>query len=66
MLCAKYRQIDDVHREIGTVHALQHRLGHSDVTVTLKVYGHLFAEMEADDVEEAADIIYKAADGGSS
>jgi hypothetical protein len=32
--------------------------------VTLGIYGHLFTEMEADDVQDAADQIYRA--GGSS
>jgi integrase len=43
---------------------VQHRLGHSDISVTLGIYGHLFTEMEADDVQDAADQIYRA--GGSS
>jgi integrase len=42
---------------------IQHRLGHSDITVTLGTYGHLFTEMEADDVEDAAEMIYKAIGG---
>ncbi len=44
---------------------VQHRLGHSDITVTLGTYGHLFSAMEADDVQEAADQIYQQAIGGS-
>ena len=38
---------------------VQHRLGHSDISVTLGTYGHLFTEMEADDVQQAADMIYR-------
>ena len=44
---------------------VQHRLGHSDITVTLGTYGHLFTAMETDDVEEAAEAIYKTAEGAS-
>jgi integrase len=42
---------------------IQHRLGHSKIEVTLGIYGHLFSAMEADDVEDAAEMIYKAAGG---
>jgi integrase len=38
---------------------VQHRLGHSDISITLGVYGHLFTEMEAEDVQQAADMIYR-------
>ncbi len=42
---------------------IQHRLGHSKIEVTLGTYGHLFSSMEADDVQDAADMIYKTAGG---
>jgi integrase len=44
---------------------IQHRLGHSKIEVTLGTYGHLFSAMEADDVEDAANGIYLAAERGT-
>jgi len=43
---------------------VQHRLGHAKASTTLDHYGHLFAAMEQTDVDEAADLIYGAAQGG--
>jgi integrase len=41
--------------------AIQHRLGHSSITVTLDRYGHLFPALD-DALTDALDATYRAAD----
>jgi integrase len=41
--------------------AIQHRLGHSSITVTLDRYGHLFPALD-DALTDALDETYRAAD----
>ena len=42
--------------------AIQDRLGHSDIRVTLNTYGHLFPSLEAS-LTEGLDELYRAAEG---
>jgi integrase len=43
--------------------AIQHRLGHSSITVTLDRYGHLFPALD-DALTDGLDATYRAADQG--